>query len=103
MDAHPKLTRDYVRERGLAESRRSREQNVIEYLAALARRGDRHAEHALGTRLSNKFVERLRAQRLIEAPIFFNLGRRSEFGGTLRACLWVFTFHQTAPPTTFVL
>jgi hypothetical protein len=103
MDADPKLTRDYVRERGLAESRRSREQNVIEYLAALARRLDRHAEHALGTRLPNKFVERLRAQRLIEAPIFFDLGRRREFGGTLRAGPRVFTFHQTAPPMTFAL
>src|SRR5215470_2445939 len=81
MDTDPKLTRDYVRERGLAESRRSREQNVIEYITALARGGDRHAEHALGARLSNKLVERLRAQRLIEAPIFLDLGRRRRGSG----------------------
>ena len=85
MDAYSQLACDYVRKRGLAQSWRSSEQNVIEYLATLARRDDRHAEHALGTGLSNKFVERLRAQRLIEAPIFFNLGRRRESGGTLRA------------------
>src|SRR5215469_4610041 len=103
MDAHPKLTRDYVSQRGLAESGRSREQNVIEYLAALARRGDRHAQHALGARLSDKFVERLRAQRMIKAPILFDLGRRRNSGGTLRAFTGVFTFHQTAPPMTFVL
>jgi hypothetical protein len=39
------LARDDIRQRGLARSGRSREQNVIERLAAFARRLDRHREN----------------------------------------------------------
>src|SRR5215469_353471 len=103
MHADAKLARDYVSERSLAEARRSRQQDVIEDLATLARGGNRHAQHALGTLLSDEFLERLGAQRLIEAPILFHLCGRRYPRGVLLGFPGGLTFHRTAPPAIFVL
>src|SRR5271167_5186080 len=54
------LTRDDMSQRGLAEAGRSGKQNVIERLAAYARRLDRHRENLPDALLSDEFGERAR-------------------------------------------
>ena len=59
---HAQLVADDIGERRLAESGRAVEQHVIERLAALARRGDRHVEVLAHALLADVVVERARPQ-----------------------------------------
>ncbi len=63
-------------ERGFAEARRPREENVVEDLAAHARRLDRHAEDFFEALLADELGNRARAQRKVELALFFT-GRGS--------------------------
>ena len=58
-----KLSRHDLRERGLAKTRRTDEQHVIERLATTFRGFDEHLEIGPRRGLSDEFVERLRAKR----------------------------------------
>ncbi len=60
------LGRDDLRERGLAESRRPGEQQVVERLAARAARLDRHRELLAQRLLADELREPARAQRAVE-------------------------------------
>ncbi len=68
-DVDAELARDDVRERGLAESGRPRQQHVVEHFGASARRLDRHPENFFGALLSDEFAKLARAQRQIEPAI----------------------------------
>src|SRR5260370_23471827 len=57
------FARDDMGERGFAEARRPREENVVEDLAAHARRLDRHAEDFFDALLADELGNRARAQR----------------------------------------
>ena len=59
---HAQLVADDVRERRLAEPGRTVEQHVIERLAALPRRGDRHVEVLAHALLADVVGERARPQ-----------------------------------------
>ena len=59
---HAQLVADDVGERGLAEARRSVEQDVIERFLAPARGGDRHLQVVAHAILADVFVERSRTQ-----------------------------------------
>ena len=78
--AHADLTlaRDDMGERGLAQPRRPREEHVVEDLAALARRFDRHAEDFSRALLPDELAEHTRAQRKIERAVLLALARRRQ-------------------------
>ncbi len=61
-DGHAELGRDDVGERRLAEARRAVEEDVVERLAALLRRGDRDLQVLAHAILADVVVERARAQ-----------------------------------------
>ena len=61
-DRHAELVRDDVRQRRLAEPGRPVEQHVVERLAALPRRRDRHLQVLADAILADVLVERPRAQ-----------------------------------------
>ena len=66
-DAH--LVREDLRERRLAEARRTAEEHVIERLAALLRGLHEDAQVLLVLRLADVVVERARTERAIEAHV----------------------------------
>ena len=70
------FARDDMGERGFAEARRPREENVVEDLAAHARRLDRHAENFFEALLADELRNRARAQRKVELA-FLLAGRGS--------------------------
>ena len=104
VDVDAELARDDVRERGLAEAGRSREQHVIEHFGASASGLDRHAENFLGALLADELVERARAQREIDPAIVLVADARGKprfRGGRRRAGIFArLTFRQAAPPMT---
>ena len=104
VDIDAELARDDVRERGLAEARRSREQHVIEHFGASARGLDRHAEDFLGALLADELGERARPQREVDAAVVLVADARSESSfrdGRRRTGIFDgLTFRQAAPPTT---
>ena len=65
-DADAELAADDLRERGLAEPGRAREQDVVERLAARLRRVERDRELLLDALLADEVGERLRAERALE-------------------------------------
>src|SRR5260370_8861002 len=104
VNIHPEFARDDMRERGLAESGRSREQHMVEHFGATARSFYRHPENLLGALLAYELGERTRTQREIELAIFFDADPRRhasfEFGRTQRRVeiFVALTFRQAAPP-----
>src|SRR5260370_21188640 len=99
-----------MRERSLAESRRSREQHVVENFRTSPRRGNRHPENLLGPFVPDDLGERTRPQRKVELPILLDADARRhppfDFGGTfhrtqrgveIEILMWL-TFRQAAPP-----
>ena len=99
----PELARDDMGERGLAQSRRPREQHVVEDLAALARRLDRHAEDFLSALLADELAERARAQREIEAdpprlwPAAASAASASATASPLLVEVLFLSFHRATP------
>src|SRR5690606_2247082 len=73
-----------LRERRLAEAGRPREEQVIERLAATARRLDEDAEVLLVLRLPDVVVERPRPERALERDVLALLGRVDLARGDLR-------------------
>ena len=71
-DAH--LVRQDVRQRGLAEARRARQEDVVERLAALLRRRDEHLEVLGVLGLPDVVVEGLRAERAVELRVVARAG-----------------------------
>src|SRR5207237_6562507 len=80
-DADAELLAHDVGEAGLAEPGRTDEQDVVERLAARARRLERDGELLLHARLPDKIIEPARAQRALELFLAAVL----EDGGQLRA------------------
>src|SRR5207253_2145659 len=70
------LGRDDMRERGLAEARRTEQQHVIERLFTRLRRGDEHLELAARRLLADIVTETRRPQALQLGGFF-----RFDFGG----------------------
>src|SRR5436305_1565152 len=60
---------DYLRQAGLAEPRRPGEQNVVERLAAAARRLDEDLELLLDVRLADEVGKAARPERLLEVVL----------------------------------
>ena len=77
-DADAELLADDLRERGLAEAGRAREQDVVERLAARLRRVERDRELLLHALLADEVGERLRAQRAVELLLAARRERRRE-------------------------
>ena len=75
---HAHLVADHVGERGLAESRRTVQQHVIERLAALLRRGDRHLQVLADAILADVLVEQARAQPRLVLRVFVDARRGHE-------------------------
>ena len=73
--ADPQLVRDDLRQRGLAQARRSGEQRVVQRLAAGARGGDEHPEVLAQLPLADEVVEPGRAQRHLELVLLSEIGR----------------------------
>ena len=67
--SHAHLVREDLRERGLAEARGAGQEQVIERLAAAARRLDEHAEVLLVLGLADVVVEGLGAERAVVAAV----------------------------------
>src|SRR5689334_12652370 len=65
-EGHVQLGRHDLRERGLAEPGRSRQQHVVERLAALLRRLDEHRQLVLHRALADEVLEPARPQRAVE-------------------------------------
>ena len=102
------FARDDVRQRGLAESRRSREQHVIEDFAAFSCCLDRHPEDLFEAFLANEFRKAMGAQRqverhLLEADLRRGQPLRRRLGRDYLAVARCLTFRQAAPPKTFEL
>ncbi len=79
------------RERRLAETGRTVQQNVVERAMFPPRRADHHAQALNRARLSREIVEIRRAQRLIERRVlarerFFEITARCVFRGNARLC-----------------
>jgi hypothetical protein len=73
-----------MRQLGLAEAGGSREQNVIERLAASARRLDRHRENLPEALLTDEFSQRARSQRIVVLAILLVRERGRTCRGRLR-------------------
>ena len=80
----PSSLRDHVGERGLAESRRAVEQHVIERLAALPGRRDRHVQVLADALLADVLVERARPEPRLVLGVLVVRSRRST--GDRQAC-----------------
>ncbi len=65
LETDAKLVRDHVRERGLAETGRAEDQDMVERLATIARRLDEDLHLRLHRRLANIVDERLRPHRAV--------------------------------------
>ena len=63
---HAHLVRDDVRQRGLAQARRTEQQHVIQRLRAIARRRDEDPELLADLRLADVLGKRRRAQRALD-------------------------------------
>src|SRR5262249_16331067 len=74
-EVHAQLTRDDMRQRGFAQSGRTREQHVIEHVAAGARGLDGHCQDFLQTLLADELTEAVRPQGEIELMLFLRHGR----------------------------
>ena len=72
--ADAKLTRHDLRQRGLAEPRRTHEQHVIQRLAPLARRLDEDREILARLGLAHELRQQLRAQRGVADIVGASLG-----------------------------
>ena len=72
LSLHAELVGDDLRERGLAESRRARQQHVVERLVALTRSLDENAEVLLDAGLPQVLVEALGAQRAVDLEVVFD-------------------------------
>src|SRR4051812_12198650 len=68
-ERHVELVRHDLRERGLAEARRAREQHVVERLPSPPRRLDEHLELVLHRALADEVLEPPRPQRAIELVV----------------------------------
>ena len=79
-DRHAQLVGDHVGERRLAEARGAVEQHVIERLAALARRGDRHLQVLAHAVLADVVVQAPRPQAGLVLRVVFDARRRDESG-----------------------
>ena len=86
-DADAELAADDLRERGLAEPGRPREQDVVERLAARLRRVERDRELLLDALLADEVGERLRAAASGRAPPRAVVQRRREELLAHAACL----------------
>ena len=80
----PISLRDHVRERRLAEARRAVQQHVIERLAALLRRGDRHLQVLADAVLADVLVEHARTQPGFVLRVLVD-ARRGDDRGQLRS------------------
>ena len=74
------LVADHVGERRLPEARRAVEQDVVERLAALPRRGDRHHEVLAHPLLPDVLVERARPEPGLELRVLVDARRRDQAG-----------------------
>jgi len=77
--AAPHLVRDDVRQRGLSQSRRTSEQNVIERLATLTRGSNIDAQIFLGFGLPDVLGELRRTQRQFVLAILFGRSSAQRF------------------------
>ena len=66
-EADAQLARHDLRQRGLAEARRAREQHVVERVAARLGRLDEHLEVGARLLLADELAQQLRPQRLLRA------------------------------------
>ena len=78
-EAHAQLARHDLRQRGLAEARRAREQHVVERVAARLGRLDEHLEVGARLLLADELAQQLRPQRLLRV-VGLALGPRDEAG-----------------------
>ena len=74
--AHAQLVGDDIGERRLAQARRAVEQHVIERLAPLLRRGNRHLQVLAHAILTDVVVERARAQPGLVLRVVIGARRR---------------------------
>ena len=77
--ARAHLPRDDVRERRLAETRRPRQQNVVEGLAAALRGGEKDREVLADLRLPDVFAEVLRPQLRLDGGVVLERGPGEDF------------------------
>ena len=75
---HAHLVADHVGERRLAEAGRTVQQHVIERLAALLRRGDRHLQVLADAILADVLVEHARAQARFVLRVLVDARRGDE-------------------------
>ena len=94
--ADAELARHDLRQRGLAEARRTDEQHVIERLVALARGLDEDREIGARLRLADEFGKQLRAQRRVADIVGAALGRDDAGGVVMRD-------EETRPKNVFVM
>ena len=73
-DTH--LATEDLRQRGLAKTRRAREQHMVKRIAPIARGRDEYFQVGLGGRLPREIVERGRPQRTVDclAGLAFGIG-----------------------------
>ena len=84
LDLHAEFVGDDLRERRLAQPRRSRQQDVVERLVARPRGLDEHAEVLLDARLTQVLGEPLRPQVAVDLEVVFGELRRDEPLGFVR-------------------
>ena len=76
-EPHPQLARDDLRQRGLAQPRRTIEQHMVHRLAARFRAFDEHPQVVLRRRLPDELGQRLGPQRGVSV---LNLAMRGKEG-----------------------